>query len=224
MHILLPASLLAFASYYSILSSTPTPSVSWLIALSSTPKLLAVYKAIKWILRVCLRKGSELERVLAGGARAALGRIRLEQDEEGTDEEDDDQVKLVRTAKKSKEVEANRDVDEQRRTLISSNLTVSADDLTDVGTSVCLTKGIDASSPSSSLLQDIICHLRDIQTASEKLVERSEEQYDKNDQEQEAMLRELWTLFKPDKSLDSLSTKQWQDVRTIPSPASTIRY
>ena len=111
MHILLPASLLAFASYYSILSSTPTPSVSWLIALSSTPKLLAVYKAIKWILRVCLRKGSELERVLAGGARAALGRIRLEQDEEGTDEEDDDQVKLVRTAKKSKEVEANRDVD-----------------------------------------------------------------------------------------------------------------
>ena len=80
---------------------------------------------------------------------------------------------------------------EQRRTLISSNLTVSADDLTDVGTSVCLTKGIDASSPSSSLLQDIICHLRDIQTASEKLVERSEEQYDKNDQEQEAMLREV---------------------------------
>ena len=75
------AALMALLTYYIALLTTPTPTVAWLIAVSSSPRLNAVYKTFKWILRVGFRRGNEIQRVLKARPAHATGYIRLPQDE-----------------------------------------------------------------------------------------------------------------------------------------------
>lgn len=76
--------MLALLSYYVTLLSTPTPRVSLLVAISSAPRLSAVYKLSKCILRVVLRQGTEVARLVRSRqdvrSSSTEGAIRLPDD------------------------------------------------------------------------------------------------------------------------------------------------
>lgn len=76
----------ALISYYYTLWLTPSLSVSLLIWIYQSPRLLVAYKAYKATLRVLLRRSGELDRVLAsdGHSYSSDGHIRLK------DTDDDD--------------------------------------------------------------------------------------------------------------------------------------
>ena len=123
------STMLALLSYYVTLLSTPIPRVSLLVAISSAPRLSAVYKLSKCILRVVLRQGTEVARLVQDGQDAnsssTEGAIRLPDDDENDDSEtllDDaavaeageDEVRLIQQSgskRHRKRIRSEKDVD-----------------------------------------------------------------------------------------------------------------
>lgn len=100
-------------SYTLALLSTPAPKISWLLVIADAPYLVALYKVVKWIWRVLLWRGSEVQRVLQRSIDARTRysvRLPLEGDdtsepvdaEEIEDLDEEDEVRLLHRRETSK--------------------------------------------------------------------------------------------------------------------------
>ncbi|KAL7007147.1 hypothetical protein EMMF5_003373 [Cystobasidiomycetes sp. EMM_F5] len=66
--------------------------------------------------------------------------------------------------------------------------------------------------PYIAALRQRLERLQVMHAGRQQILARATKVYDKDNARHQEMLRELWTLLKPDTKLDSLSTKQWQDI------------
>jgi hypothetical protein len=97
MSAILPASLAALVSYYTLLWRSPCVSISLLLFAGQSRVLTAWYKAFKWLQRVLLQQGSELSRLARSGGEVVDDSDGLER--EGDDDPDrsegDDEIRLL---------------------------------------------------------------------------------------------------------------------------------
>lgn len=118
------AKFVALVSYYCTLWFTPTASVSLLIWVYNSPRLLAVYKAYKATLRVILRHGSELERVLSVDKNIELfeGKPQLD------DDEPEDQHDIVNVGQSGESAKPGHENDGDTEPLLSAQSIASCSD------------------------------------------------------------------------------------------------
>lgn len=97
MSAILPASLAALVSYYTLLWRSPCISISLLLFAGQSRVLTAWYKVFKWLQRVLLQQGSELSRLARSGGEVVDNNDGLER--EGDDDPDrsegDDEIRLL---------------------------------------------------------------------------------------------------------------------------------